>query len=87
MRTYQISRFGIDGLALATTPEPQPGLRDVLVRWHAWSLNYRDLLLVEGAYTRDLPLPFTPLSDGAGEVVAIGRWCAIAKRFHVSERL
>jgi NADPH:quinone reductase-like Zn-dependent oxidoreductase len=57
MRTYQICRFGIDGLKLAELSEPKPGPRDVLVRWHAWSLNYRDLLLVEGNYTRDLPCP------------------------------
>jgi NADPH:quinone reductase-like Zn-dependent oxidoreductase len=35
-------------------------------------LNYRDLLTVEGKYNPRLPLPLVPLSDGAGEVVAIG---------------
>jgi NADPH:quinone reductase-like Zn-dependent oxidoreductase len=38
----------------------------------AWSLNYRDLLVVKGLYNPKLKLPFTPLSDGVGEVVSVG---------------
>jgi len=60
MKQYQLTRFGIDGLALVDVPEPTPGPRDVLVRWRAWSLNYRDIALVEGHLAPDLPLPFTP---------------------------
>jgi len=40
---------------------------------HAWSLNYRDLMTVKGQYNPRLNLPQIPLSDGAGEVVAVGR--------------
>ena len=36
------------------------------------ALNYRDLLVVKGLYNPKLRLPFVPLSDGAGEVAAIG---------------
>lgn len=72
MKTWQISRFGLDALTLVDQPSPQPGPGEVLVRWHAQSLNYRDLVIVQGTYLPNLPLPFTPLSDGAGEVVAIG---------------
>lgn len=72
MKCYQLSRFGIEGLAAVEVPEPQPGPHDVLVRWRAWSLNSRDLLLVEGHLAPNLPLPFTPLSDAAGEVLAVG---------------
>lgn len=38
----------------------------------AASLNYRDHLVVEGLYDPRLPLPLTPASDGAGEVVEVG---------------
>jgi NADPH:quinone reductase-like Zn-dependent oxidoreductase len=38
----------------------------------AWSLNYRDLLVVTGKYNPKMKLPIVPLSDGAGEVVAVG---------------
>jgi NADPH:quinone reductase-like Zn-dependent oxidoreductase len=44
----------------------------------AASVNYRDLLMVDGKYSRNLPLPLVPLSDGAGEVAELGpgvsRW-------------
>ncbi|MBI2518665.1 MAG: NAD(P)-dependent alcohol dehydrogenase [Opitutae bacterium] len=72
MKTWQIDRFGIDALKLIDRPIPQPGSGEVLVRWRAQSLNYRDLVIVQGTYLPNLPLPFTPLSDAAGEVVSVG---------------
>jgi NADPH:quinone reductase-like Zn-dependent oxidoreductase len=72
MKTWELSRFGLDGLALAEKPKPAPGPGQVLVRLHAWSLNYRDLMLVKGTYNPRLRFPFVPLSDGAGEVVELG---------------
>src|SRR5262249_41582256 len=53
-------------------PQPRPGPGQVLVKMRAFSLNYRDLLVVKGLYNPKLRLPFTPLSDGAGEVAAVG---------------
>jgi NADPH:quinone reductase-like Zn-dependent oxidoreductase len=38
----------------------------------AASLNYRDLMTVEGSYNPRQPLPLVPCSDGVGEVVAVG---------------
>jgi NADPH:quinone reductase-like Zn-dependent oxidoreductase len=73
MKRCILTRFGIDGLALVDEPEPSFGPCDVLVRWHAWSLNSRDLLLADGHLAPDLTLPFTPLSDAAGEVLAVGQ--------------
>lgn len=64
--------FGIDSLNFVERPEPKPGRGQAHVKMRAWSLNYRDLLLVKGQYNPKLKLPFTPLSDGAGEVVAVG---------------
>ena len=64
---------GIDSLSMTERPEPTPGPRQVLVRVHATSLNYRDLLTIEGKSARAAPKPdLIPLSDGAGEVVAVG---------------
>lgn len=74
MKCYVIpSPRGIDSLALAERPDPTPGPRQVLVRVRATSLNYRDLLTIEAQYARAAPKPdLIPLSDGAGDVVAVG---------------
>ena len=79
MRYFCIeNEFAIDALQLRETVDPEPGPGQVLVRLRAAALNYRDLLMVNGSYSRNLPLPLIPLSDGAGEVVAVGegvtRW-------------
>jgi NADPH:quinone reductase-like Zn-dependent oxidoreductase len=64
--------FGFDHLLLAEQPAPESGPREVLVRIRAASLNYRDLLVVEGKYNPRMKLPRVPLSDGAGEIAAVG---------------
>jgi NADPH:quinone reductase-like Zn-dependent oxidoreductase len=69
---FQIPSFGIDNLALIEKDSAQPGPGQVLVRIHAISLNYRDLMVVQGRYNPKMKLPRVPCSDGAGEVVAVG---------------
>lgn len=66
------SGFGIDNLSCEEVPDPKPGPGEILVKMRAWSLNYRDLLVVRGIYAPKLKLPFQILSDGVGEVVATG---------------
>ncbi len=69
MRAWEIhDGFGIDNLTLTERPEKKPGRGQVVVRMKAWSLNYRDLLVVKGKYNPQLKFPLIPLSDGAGEV-------------------
>ncbi|WP_410636210.1 zinc-dependent alcohol dehydrogenase family protein [Amycolatopsis sp. cmx-4-83] len=51
-------------------PEPQRG--EVLVRVRATSLNYRDLLILDRDHFSTGPGGLIPLSDAAGEVVAVG---------------
>jgi NADPH:quinone reductase-like Zn-dependent oxidoreductase len=72
MKVYEITKFGLEGLVAADRPIPDPGVNQVLVKMHAWSLNYRDLMTVTGRYNPRLKLPQVPLSDGAGEIMAIG---------------
>jgi NADPH:quinone reductase-like Zn-dependent oxidoreductase len=73
MRAWEIREdFGIENLALADRPDPEPGYGEVLVRVRACSPNYRDLQVVRGLYDPKMPLPRVPFSDGAGEVVAVG---------------
>ncbi|MFI6048008.1 NAD(P)-dependent alcohol dehydrogenase [Nocardia sp. NPDC051321] len=63
---------GLDGLTAAAQEVPEPGPRQVVIRVRAASVNRRDLMLMDGVY----PLPATPgivpLSDGVGEVIAVG---------------
>lgn len=74
MKCYVIpSPAGIESLTLAERRDPTPGPRQILVRVRASSLNYRDLLTIEAKSARAAPKPdLIPLSDGAGEVVAVG---------------
>lgn len=72
MRAFEIQKFGLDNLTLAERPDPQPGHGQVLIRIKAVSLNFRDHLMVAGAYNPKQKLPLIPCSDGAGEVVAVG---------------
>jgi NADPH:quinone reductase-like Zn-dependent oxidoreductase len=73
MKAYRVHELtGPGGLRLDDLPDPVPGPGQVLVRLRACSLNFRDLLMCKGAYNPKIRLPYLPLSDGAGEVVATG---------------
>lgn len=72
MKTYEINEFGIENLILTERETPEPKEKEVVVKFHAASLNYRDLMMVNGWYNPNLKRPRVPLSDGAGEVVSVG---------------
>lgn len=85
MKAYAIQNsFGIDSLQPIERPEPKPGPGQVLVHMKAFSLNYRDLMMVKGQYNPKLRLPFVPFSDGAGAVAAVGDGVT---RFKVGDRV
>lgn len=75
MKAWQLDKgaTSLDALHLVEAEKPEPAPGEVLIRVRACSLNYRDQLIplgqyMGGAVDRDI----TPLSDGAGEVAAIG---------------
>ena len=73
MKTWQLAATtGADGLQMMERAEPKPAPGQVVVRVRATSLNYRDLMVSTARYGPDLRLPLIPLSDGAGEIVAVG---------------
>lgn len=63
---------GIDALALAEVPVPEPGACHVRIRVRAAGVNFADTLAVAGRYQEKPPLPFVPGMEVAGEVDAVG---------------
>jgi NADPH:quinone reductase-like Zn-dependent oxidoreductase len=73
MRACQLSDgFGLEHVKVNEVERPEAGPHQVAIAVKAVSLNYRDLLVVKGLYSRKLPLPLTIGSDCAGEVVDTG---------------
>ena len=73
MKLYELqNRGGYDNVVRAERADPMPGAGEVLLRMKAWSLNYRDLMVAKGSYGAPPPSGRIPLSDGVGEVAAIG---------------
>ena len=75
MKAYTVAKgaTGFDGVKRVERDQPTPGPHQALVRMRAASLNFRDLAIVSGKYMRGPLVQDTiPLSDGAGEVVAVG---------------
>ncbi len=72
MKSFEIQEFGIDNLALVERDTPQPGVKEVLVRMKAASLNYRDYMVAKGVYNPRMKRPIVPLSDGACVVEEVG---------------
>lgn len=73
MKAAFVDPIGLENLAIIDLPEPEPRAGEVLLRIDHVSLNYRDILAVNGGYGRmQKQGKLIPLSDGAGEIVAIG---------------
>lgn len=85
VRTWRIEGgFGLDRLTLRPDPTPEPGPGQVRMGVRALSLNYRDLLMVQGQYDARMPLPRVPLSDAVGVVDAVGPGVT---RFRAGDRI
>ena len=73
MRAFQLkSQTGIEALSKVEIAEPTPARGQVAVRVAACSINYRDLAIATGRYRQPTRSSVIPLSDGAGEVTAVG---------------
>ena len=85
MRAYRIDSFGsVGGVVLGLRDDPRPGTHEILLRVRASSLNYRDLMVLKGGGRGPTKLGVVPLSDGAGEVAAVGDGVS---RFAVGDRV
>lgn len=73
MKAIRVASFGgPEVLRLETVPDPRPGPGQVLVKIHAAGVNPVETYIRAGAYARKPALPYTPGSDGAGVVAAVG---------------
>lgn len=71
MKSYQVTKpGGLENLSIVEQDIPQPGIGEVLVRWRASSLNFHDYMVAVGGIPVDEGR--VPMSDGSGEVVAVG---------------
>ncbi|WP_276607238.1 alcohol dehydrogenase catalytic domain-containing protein [Streptomyces sp. A0958] len=73
VRSYHVTTGGgIDGLSVRTHEPRTPGEGEVAVAAHATSLSFRELPVLRGQYVLPVKPDVIPVSDGAGEVVAVG---------------
>src|SRR5882672_8253472 len=73
MKAIQVHQFGgPEVLQLQDIPTPNPGAGQVLVRVHAAGVNPYDTYMRNGTYAIKPPLPYTPGSDAAGVIEAVG---------------
>lgn len=85
MRAYELARLGsLEGLVQVERDVPTPAANEVLIRVRASSLNFRDLMILNGQYPVPIPSGRVPLSDGAGDVVAVG---SSVTRFKIGDRV
>ncbi len=85
MRTIVVREFGgPEVLRLEEAPAPAPGASEVLVRVRAAGVNPVDAYVRSGTYARKPDLPYTPGTDGAGEIEAVG---ADVKGFKAGDRV
>jgi NADPH:quinone reductase-like Zn-dependent oxidoreductase len=84
MNRWEIPSLGLEKLALREVPRPVPKAGEIVVQVDAVSLNYRDAEVADNGMGNTLNFPFTPASDMAGRVVAVGE---SVTRFTIGDRL
>ena len=74
MKIWEVKDLGLENLTLAEKNIKSIAHDEVLVEMKAATLNYRDLIMIDGGYG---PIggkpPFVPISDGAGIVKKVGK--------------
>jgi len=85
MKAIQVHKFGgPEVLELHEIPTPKPGPGQILVRVRAAGVNPYDTYMRNGTYAIKPALPYTPGSDAAGTVEAIGEG---VKKFKAGDRV
>lgn len=77
MVTHNVFRLpskgaGYESLQLVQEPIPHAKAHEVVLKIHAVTLNYRDLVIATGAYPFPVKDNVVPVSDGAGVIEEVG---------------
>jgi len=73
MKAIRCKSYGLpDTLVLEDVSSPQPGPNEILINVKACGVNFPDTLIIQGKYQFKPELPFTPGSDVAGAITAVG---------------
>ena len=74
MKTWEVKDLGLNNLTLVNKNIKSISDDEILVEMKAATLNYRDLIMIDGGYG---PIggkpPFIPISDGAGIIKEVGK--------------
>ncbi|MDQ0300350.1 NADPH:quinone reductase-like Zn-dependent oxidoreductase [Salibacterium salarium] len=85
MRSIRLEKQGsVEHLKMVKEDVPSVQRGEVLVKVKASSLNYRDLAMLNNQYPGEVHDNLIPLSDGAGEIVAVGEG---VRRFRIGDRV
>jgi NADPH2:quinone reductase len=85
MRAVRCHAYGPpDDLVVEDMPTPEPARGEVVVDVHAASVNFPDVLVLRNEYQISVPVPFTPGSELAGVVSAVGEGVT---EFRVGDRV
>jgi len=85
VKAIRVHQFGgPEVLKLEEVPDPQPGPAQVLVQVRAAGVNPVDAYIRTGTYASKPNLPYTPGSDAAGVIIAVG---SDVKGFHTGDRV
>jgi len=85
MKAVLCKHFGPpEALVMEDVPAPVPGAGELLIDIHAAALNFPDVLMIQGKYQSQPPMPFAPGGEIAGVVAAVG---ADVTRFKPGDRV
>ncbi|GAA2031753.1 NADPH:quinone oxidoreductase family protein [Yaniella flava] len=85
MRALTVREFGKpESIELLELPNPTPKSDEVLIDVQASSINYPDLMVIDGTYQALPKLPFTPGIEVAGRVAAVGNR---SSKFRIDDRV
>ena len=80
-----MNESNLNSLTLSEVPTPQPQAHEALIRLHASSLNYLDIIVSKSGFAfPGLDFLMIPVTDGAGEIVELGK---DVKKFSIGDKV